>query len=125
MPTPSIHPIGVDSGNNELVNAATIESFGDDNFEPMNDDMQALAGAIAGGMTSLDPALFGHLLIGTDGVINVLYVTGDYYDVNAIWQTNVTSDIDVILQLLDDPSAASIDPDDPGTQSASSGGRTT
>ena len=112
---------GVDSGNNELVNAATIERFGDDNFEPMNDDMQALAGAIAGGMTSLDPAFFGHLLIGTDGVINVLYVTGDYYDVNAIWQTNVTSDIDVILQLLDDPSAASIDPDDPGTQSASSG----
>ena len=112
---------GVDSGNNELVNAATIESFGDDNFEPMDDDMQALAGAISGGMTSLDPALFGHLLIGTDGVINVLYVTGDYYDVNAIWQTNVTSDIDVILQLLDDPSAGSIDPDDPGTQSASSG----
>ena len=110
------------SGNNQLVNAATIESFGGDKFQPMNANAQAIAGAIAGGAINLDPAL-GNILAGPDGVINVLYVTGDYYDVNAIWQTNVTSDIDVILQLLD-PSgaAASTNPRDPASQSVSSGG---
>jgi hypothetical protein len=111
----------VSSGDNQLVNAATIETFGGDNFESMNGITQALAAAIGSGQTSLDPAL-GKLLAGPDGVINVLYITGDYYDVNAIWQTNVTSDVDVMLQLLGKPSdTASIDPDDPGTQSASAG----
>ena len=109
----------VNSGNNELINAATIETFGGDNFLPMNDDVQGLVGALSNGATSLDPE-FGRLLAGSDGVVNVLYVKGDYYDVNAVWQTNVTSDVDVILQLMDDTSA-SIDPEDPGTQSVSAG----
>lgn len=110
------------SGNNQLINAATIERFGEDNFLPMNDDIMAIVAAIASGASSLDPSLT-NILAGPDGVINVLYVTGDYYDVNAIWQTNITSDIDVMLQLLE-PSdeTASIDPDDPGTQSVSTGG---
>ncbi|MBR1121927.1 hypothetical protein JQ628_10425 [Bradyrhizobium lablabi] len=111
----------VSSGDNQLVNSATIETFGGDNFEAMNGNTQALVAAIGSGQTSLDPAL-GKLLAGPDGVINVLYITGDYYDVNAIWQTNVTSDVDVMLQLLGKPAdGASIDPDDPGTQSASAG----
>ncbi|MGQ0680830.1 hypothetical protein [Bradyrhizobium sp.] len=110
------------SGDNQLINAATIERFGEDNFLPMNDDIMAIVAAIASGAASLDPSLT-QILAGPDGVINVLYVTGDYYDVNAIWQTNVTSDIDVMLQLLE-PSAnpASANPDDPATQSVSTGG---
>jgi hypothetical protein len=110
-----------DSGDNQLVNAATIESFGGDKFLPVDDHMQGLVDAIAGGLSSLDPS-YGSILAGPDGVINVLYVTGDYYDVNAIWQTNVTSDVDVILQLLE-PSTdvASTDPHAPATQSLSSG----
>ena len=110
------------SGDNQLTNAATIETFGGDKILPMDDQLQALVGLIAGGVTSLDPS-FGKILAGPDGVIKVLYVTGDYYDVNAIWQTNVTSDVDVMLQLLDpSKNAASINPDDPGTQSLSTGG---
>ena len=35
----------------------------------------------------------------------MLYITGDYYDVNAIWQTNITSDVDVMYQLQNQPSA--------------------
>jgi hypothetical protein len=34
-----------------------------------------------------------------------LYVTGDYYDINAIWQVNVTADADVILQVMTEPPA--------------------
>jgi hypothetical protein len=81
----------------------------------------AIVAAISSGAASLDPSL-ASILAGPDGVINVLYVTGDYYDVNAIWQTNVTSDIDVMLQLLE-PSEdlASANPDDPA-QSVSTGG---
>ena len=109
------------SGDNQLANAATIESFGGQEFLPMSDDMMAIFAAISGGASSLDPTLT-KILAGPDGVINVLYVTGDYYDINAIWQTNVTSDVDVMLQLID-PKAdkASAHPEDPSTQSASTG----
>jgi len=111
----------VNSGDNQLTNAATIEQFGGDSFLPMSNDIMAIVAAISGGASSLDPALT-KILAGPDGVINVLYVTGNYYDVNAIWQTNVTSDVDVMLQLID-PSAAkaSAHPGDPSTQSASTG----
>jgi len=50
-------------------------------------------------------------------------VKGDYYDVNAIWQTNVTSDVNLIIQLLGTPSAnaLSLHPGDTGTQTVTSG----
>jgi hypothetical protein len=110
-----------DSGDNQLTNAATIERFGGDEFLPMNDDIMSIIAAISGGASSLDPS-WTKILAGPDGVINVLYVSGDYYDINAIWQTNVTSDVDVMLQLMH-PTAdkASAHPDDPATQSASTG----
>ena len=44
-------------------------------------------------------------MAGTGGVFKVLYVKGDYYDVNAVWQTNVTSDVNVMYQLQNPPSA--------------------
>ena len=55
---------------------------------------------LAAGMTSLDPELAG-ALIGHGGPLKVLYVTGDYYDINAVWQTNITSDVDVMYQLAE------------------------
>lgn len=115
----SSHAAG--SGDNQLANAATIDRFGGDEFLPMNDDIMSIVAAISSGASSLEPS-WTKILAGPDGVINVLYVSGDYYDINAIWQTNVTSDVDVMLQLLD-PSAAkaSAHPDDPSTQSASTG----
>ena len=110
------------SGQNQLTNAATIENYGDDNFKPMNGDLNSLATAVGNGSTSLDPS-YGNFVDGSGGVFNVLYVKGDYYDVNAIWQTNVTSDVNLIIQLLGTPSAnaLSLHPDDTGTQSVTSG----
>ena len=54
----------------------------------------------------------------------MLYITGDYYDVNAVWQTNVTSDVNVIYQLQNQPSAdlMALHPDGTLTQSVSTGG---
>jgi len=110
------------SGQNQLTNAATIENYGDDNFKPMNGNLDSLATAVGNGSTSLDPS-YGNFVDGSGGVFNVLYVKGDYYDVNAIWQTNVTSDVNLIIQLLGTPSAnaLSLHPGDTGTQSVTSG----
>ena len=53
----------------------------------------------------------------------MLYVTGDYYDVNAVWQTNITSDVNVMYQLQNEPSAdlLALHPDENVTQSADTG----
>lgn len=110
------------SGQNELTNKATIESFGDDNFLPMNDNLNSLVTAIENGSTSLDPS-YGRFVDGSGGVFNVLYITGDYYDVNAIWQTNVITDVNIVMQFLDPPSAAALtlDPNGADSQSVTSG----
>lgn len=110
------------SGQNELTNTATIETLGDDNFESMNDDLNSLVTALGNGSTVLDP-VYGTYIDGSGGVLNVLYVKGDYYDVNAIWQTNVTSDMNLIIQLLETPSegASPLHPDGAETQSVTTG----
>ena len=92
------------TGQNELTNTATIENFGDDNFKEVDDNVSGIVTAVGNGVTSLDP-IYGTYLDGSGGTFNVLYVKGDYYDLNAIWQTNVTSDADVLVQLMDTPSA--------------------
>jgi hypothetical protein len=111
------------SGQNELTNAATIEIYGSKNFLPMDDDLNSLVTAVGSGQTYLDPA-YGTFIDGSGGTFNVLYIKGDYYDVNAIWQTNVTSDVNVFIQMLDAPSedGLALHPDDDGTQSVTSGG---
>jgi hypothetical protein len=74
-------------------------------------------------MTSLDPEL-ASALIGHGGPLKVLYITGDYYDINAVWQTNITSDVDVMYQLQNQPLAdlMALDPDGAVTQQATTGG---
>jgi hypothetical protein len=98
------------SGQNELSNTAKIDNYGDDNFKPMNDGLDSLVGMIGSGATSLDPS-YGKLLDGSGGVFNVLYIKGDYYDVN------------VFLQMLEQPSdsAQALHPDNDPVQSVISG----
>jgi hypothetical protein len=112
----------VASGQNALLNAATIETFGNDNFLPMTDQLSALVSLLGNGTTSLDTSA-GGLLPGSGGTFDVLFITGDYYDINAVWQTNVTSDINLIIQMMDAPSEAALGlhPDDDGTQSVITG----
>lgn len=112
----------VNSGQNELTNTATIENYGDNNFSPMNDNLKGLVTSVSNGATTLDPA-YGTYIDGSGGTFNVLYVKGDYYDLNAIWQTNVTSDVNIITQLLSAPSAGAmaLHPDGVETQSVTSG----
>lgn len=110
------------SGQNELNNRATIESIGDDNFQPMDGNLNNLVTSVGSGTTSLDPS-YGTFVDGSGGVFNVLYVKGDYYDINAIWQTNVVADVNLVMQFLDHPSAAALARDEDGaeTQSVTAG----
>ena len=113
----------VTSGHNNLLNEGTIEEYGGYNFSPLNADARTIDSLLAGGATSLDPNL-GNAIAGNGGTFHVLYITGNYYDVNAIWQNNVTDDVNVIYQLQNHPSAGAMSyhPDGTVTQSVSVGG---
>ena len=111
------------SGNNNLLNDATIANYGGDTFDGLPANLALIQSLLDAGMTSLDPELAG-ALIGHGGPLKVLYITGDYYDINAAWQTNITSDVDVMYQLQNQPVAdlLALDPDGAVTQSVTTGG---
>ena len=113
----------VSSGGNSLLNDATIANYGGETDNELPGNLKLIESLLAAGMTSLDPGLAG-ALIGHGGPLKVLYVTGEYYDINAIWQTNVTSDVNVMYQLQNQPLAdlMALDPDGAVTQSVTTGG---
>jgi hypothetical protein len=111
------------TGDNQLTNTATIETYGGDNFQQWNSSLSDLIHNISGGATELDPS-FGQLIAGNGGTFNILYVTGDYYDVNAIWQTNIVSDANMAIQFQGSPAAATASyyGDSMATQNVATGG---
>jgi hypothetical protein len=112
----------VSSGHNNLLNQGTIDDYGGDSFSPLNTDAKTIDSLLAGGATSLDPSL-GNAIAGNGSTFHVLYIKGNYYDVNAIWQNNVTDDVNVLYQLQNKPSAGAMSyhPDGTVTQSVSAG----
>jgi hypothetical protein len=113
----------VSSGDNSLLNEAAVANYGGDTFNELPANLELIESLLAAGLTTLDPELAG-ALIGHGGPLKVLYITGDYYDINAIWQTNITSDVDVMYQLQNQPLAdlMALDPDGAVTQSVTTGG---
>jgi hypothetical protein len=109
-----------ETGQNALLNDASIVTYGDDTFVALDMEQWGdILAALESQAGTLDPS-YGWLVPGNgSGVLNVLYVTGDYYDINAIWQINVISDVDTAIQYLN-----GAPPPDDGTltQSASTGG---
>lgn len=106
------------TGQNELLNDATITTYGADEAMPITSDMNNLVSALTSGSTELDPNTYGWTVPGNgSGVLNVLYIDGDYYDINAIWQLNVIADVDTGIQLLSGDAAAAED----SVQSANAG----
>lgn len=107
------------TGGNELLNDAVIVGYGDNFFAVPEDELDAILEALATRQTSLDPSL-GWLVPGNgSSTLDVLYVTGDYYDINAIWQVNVIADVDTAIQYF-----GLADPEEGGetfTQNASTG----
>lgn len=112
----------VNSGSNSLLNDGSIENYGGDDFRELIPGLRTIDNLLASGATSIDPQL-GSAIAGNGGPLHVLYVTGDYYNINAVWQTNITSDVNVIYQLQNQPSAdlSGLHPDAGVTQSVSTG----
>jgi hypothetical protein len=54
--------------------------------------------------------------------LNALYVTGDYYDINAIWQSNIILDADTAIQYMNSVPPPQIAGDGSLQQSVSTGG---
>jgi hypothetical protein len=106
---------GIDAGNNMLLNDASIIYVGATGSLATNDSMMELAKVLADNQTP-DSSLIASAFPNLSGTINVLYVQGDYYDINYLSQTNIISDADVAAQLLTT--------DGKGGQSLSTGGNT-
>lgn len=111
----------ISTGGNTLENVAAIDRYGSDTFRPLTATLgNALDGLQDG---ALPPELAG-LFPGGGGPLRVLYITGDFYDINVIAQTNVISDVDGIVQHSPGPGPGTAPDGTPTTsvQSADSGG---
>jgi hypothetical protein len=108
----------INSGGNTLQNDATIETVQGNDFKPVTDEVLQLVQGLEGGY--LDPMIGFQIPGGLDGEVNVLFITGDYYDLNIISQVNVIADVDAAIQVLGVGSHEEAD----ATQTALTGGNT-
>jgi hypothetical protein len=108
----------VSAGENTLLNNAAIITYGDNFFAIPGENLDDILAALEIRSGSLDPSQGWNIPGNGSDVLNVLYVTGDYYDINAIWQVNVIADADVAIQLLSQPQP---EEGEELTQSASTG----
>ena len=83
-------------GGNSAVNDATIVDTGNHNYQPFSSDASAVVQALESQSGTVDPSSVLSAFPNLFGNINVLVVTGDYYDVNYISQTNVMSNSNVV-----------------------------
>ncbi len=89
----------ITAGNNTILNDASIIYFGATGSQGVTSEMAELASVLANNEAP-DPSLIAKAFPELMGTVHVLYVTGDYYDVNYLAQTNVISNADVAAQLL-------------------------
>lgn len=94
------------TGYNSLTNNATIATYESSAFQPMNASHGQLMGALSSGQTILSPNPEWQLAGNASGTLKVLYVQGDYYDVNTITQLNVLYDVDQTWQASNSPNVA-------------------
>ena len=90
---------------NTLLNDATIQNIGAQDFEDLSSGLVDLIDAIGRGEVTFDPDIGWQLTGNGTGTLDILYVTGDYYDINIVQQTNVVADVDTAIQLLPDLAA--------------------
>jgi hypothetical protein len=88
----------ISSGENTLLNDASIAKIGGHGFVPLTDDVLRLVQGLQSG--SLDPETAFQIPGHGNNEVSVLFITGDYYDLNVISQINIVVDIDVAIQML-------------------------
>jgi hypothetical protein len=88
----------ITTGDNTLSNAASIDNYGNTTFHPLT---AALTASMAGLESGNVDQLIASLLPGNGTqTLHVLLITGDFYDLNYIQQTNVISNADTVAQYL-------------------------
>lgn len=107
----------ITAGANWLQNEALIEQWGTQAYQALTPEWEALIAQLKSGDTELDPSAGIGIPNFNDPEFNILLITGNVYDVNAIEQENVVADADVALQVLPAAAAAA----DPVMQVASTG----
>jgi hypothetical protein len=86
----------VSGGQNTVVNDASITDIGAKDFQPMTQWSQGMVQELENNQSSVEASLIAGVFPGLSGTARVLIVTGDYYDINYISQTNVLSDANVV-----------------------------
>ncbi|ODT21258.1 MAG: hypothetical protein ABS35_17800 [Kaistia sp. SCN 65-12] len=89
----------VSTGASWLTNSATIADYSGGS-SALSSDMRSLASDLQRGEQTLD--IDKGFIVPGDGSmkLNVLFITGNYYDFNVLTQTNMVSDSDVVKQTL-------------------------
>lgn len=89
----------VSTGDNALSNYAQIIDYTGASHA-MTPEMMAVATALQGGQQTLDPSM-GLTVPGNGSAdLNVLFIDGNYYDMNVLHQTNIVNDSDTVIQNL-------------------------
>jgi hypothetical protein len=88
------------TGQNWMLNNARIQDLGVADGEPMTDNLVNLLSVLESGSLAPDAALAHGLAGNGSGTLNVLYVTGDFFNLNLVNQINVIYDADTAAQLL-------------------------
>lgn len=85
------------SSGNLLFNSGSITNVGStDHFQAPSDTVFNLVKAVSAGDGTIDPALGPDLSFLGSGHHSVLYVTGNYYELNVVSQLNILSDADTV-----------------------------
>lgn len=90
--------VAVTTGFNNLTNSASITTYDSAAFAAMNSAQHDLLEGLRQGVTILTPNADWGLSGSISGELRVLYVSGDYYDVNVITQINLMVDVDQSIQ---------------------------
>ena len=90
--------VAVTTGFNSLTNSASITTYDSAAFAALNAAQHDLLSALAQGATVLTPHADWGLNGNISGELKILYVSGDYYDVNVITQINLMVDADQAIQ---------------------------
>ncbi len=88
----------IEAGGNLLTNEAAIVSTGSENFKALDGDPERLATAIGNHDETMNAELSLGIPGNGTGTLNVLYVSGNFYDLDLLVQTNVILDADGVQQ---------------------------
>ncbi len=111
----------ITTGDNSLQNSASIDLYGNQSFNSLSPDLAQELKDLGNG--KLDPGLAADLESNGSSTLHVLYVTGDFYDINFVSQTNIVGNQDTVVQALPNTGTTTAPTGDPtsSTQSVNSG----